>query len=72
MAAELILMLDEPQANDKEKMLIHSHKEEICVIVATTICMRQDLNRNNGFFEVIVSLRKCTPSKFKSNYLPFP
>ena len=38
MAAELILMLDEPLAADEEEMLIDSDdKEEMCVIAATSI-----------------------------------
>ena len=42
MAAELILMLDEPLAPDDEEMLIDSDdEEEICVIAATSIFMRQ-------------------------------
>lgn len=40
MAAELILMLDEPLAADEEEMLIDSDDEEIWVIAATSICMR--------------------------------
>ena len=42
MAAELILMID----SDDE--------EEICVIAATSIFLRRDLNRNYGFCDVIV------------------
>ena len=41
--------------DDEEEMLIDSDdEEEICVIAATSIFMRRDLNRNYGFFEVIV------------------
>lgn len=41
MAAELILMLDEPLAADEEEMLIDSDdEEEICVTAATSIFMR--------------------------------
>ena len=55
MAAELILMLDEPLEADEEEMLIDSDdEEEICVIAATSIFMRRDLNRNYGFCDVIV------------------
>jgi len=56
MAAELLLMLDEPLAADKEEItLIDSDdEEEICVIAATSIFMRRDLNRNYGFYDVIV------------------
>ena len=49
MAAELILMLDEPLAADKEEMFVNSDdEEEICVIAATSIFMRRDLNRTYG------------------------
>lgn len=55
MAAELILMLDDPLAADEEKKLIdYDDEEEICVIAVTSIFMRQDLNRNYGFCDVIV------------------
>ena len=56
MAAELLLdQLDEPLAADEEEMLTDSDdEEEICVIAATSIFMRRDLNRNYGFCEVIV------------------
>ena len=55
MAAELILTLDEPLAADEEEMLIDSDdEEEICVIAATSIFMRRDLNINYGFCDVIV------------------
>ena len=48
-------MLDEPLAADEEEMLIDSDdEEEICVIAATSIFMRRDLNRNSGFYDVIV------------------
>ena len=41
MAAEFILMLDEPVGADEEEMLIDSDdEEEICVIAATSIFMR--------------------------------
>ena len=54
-ATELILVLDEPLAADEEEMLIDSDdEEEICVIAATSIFMRRDLNRNYGFCDVIV------------------
>jgi len=53
MASDLILMLDEPLTAAEEEMLIDSDdKEEICIIIATF--MRRDLNRNYGFFDVIV------------------
>ena len=56
MAAELILMLDEPLAADEEEMtLIDSDgEEEICVIAATSIFMSRDLNRYYGFCDVTV------------------
>ena len=55
MAAELILMLDEPLTADEEEMLIDSDdEEEICVIAGTSVFMRRDLNRNYGFCDVIV------------------
>ena len=56
MAAKLILdQLDEPLAADEEQMLTDSDdEEEICVIAATFIFMRRDLNRNYGFCDVIV------------------
>ena len=45
MVAELILMLDEPLAADDGEMLIDSDdEEEICVIAATSIFKRRDLN----------------------------
>lgn len=41
MAAELILMLDEPLVADEEKKLIdYDDEEEICVIAVTSIFMR--------------------------------
>ena len=47
--------VNEPLAADEEEMLIDSDdEEEICVIAATFIFMRQDLNRNYGFCDVIV------------------
>ena len=47
--------LDEPLAADEEEMLIDSaDDEEICVIAATSIFTRRDLNRNYGFCDVIV------------------
>ena len=50
MAAELIFMLDEPLAANEEEMLIDSdNEEEICVIAATSIFMKRDLNRNYRF-----------------------
>ena len=67
MAAELILMLDEPLAADEEEMLIDSDdEEEICVIVATSIFMRRDLNRNYGFCDVIVPTYSI--DEFKSHF----
>ena len=67
MAAELILMLDEPLAADEEEMLIDSgDEEEICVIAATSIFMRQDLNRNYGFCDVIVPTYSI--DEFKSHF----
>ena len=57
MAAELILMLDEPLADDEE---------EICVIAATSIFMRRDLNRNYGFCDVIVPTYSI--DEFKSHF----
>jgi len=48
-------MLDEPLKADEEEMSIESNDEvEICVIAATSIFMRRDLDKNYGFFEVIV------------------
>ena len=48
-------MLNEPLAADEEEMLIDSdEKEKICVIAATFIFMRRDLNRNYGFCDVVV------------------
>ena len=67
MAAELILMLDESLAADEEEMLIDSDdEEEICVIAATSIFMRRDLNRNFGFLEVIVPTYSI--DEFKSHF----
>ena len=55
MAAQLILMLDEPLAADEEEMLIDSDdEEEICDIAAVSIFLRRDLNRTYGFCDVIV------------------
>ena len=54
MAAELILMLEEPLAVDEEEMVIDSDdEEEICVIAAISIFIRRDLNRTAGFCDVI-------------------
>ena len=67
MAAELILMLDEPLAADKEEMFINSDDdEEICVIAATSIFMRRDLNRTYGFCDVIVPTYSI--DEFKSHF----
>ena len=67
MAAELILMLDEPLAADEEEMLIDSDdEEEICVIAATSIFMRRDLNKNYGFCDVIVPTYSI--DEFKSHF----
>ena len=67
MAAELILMLDEPLAADEEEMLIDSgDQEEICVIAATSIFMRRDLNRNYGFCDVMVPTYSI--DEFKSHF----
>ena len=67
MAAELILMLDEPLAADEEEMMIDSDdEEEICVIAATSIFMRRDLNRNYGFCDVIVPTYSI--DEFKSHF----
>ena len=64
MAAELILMLDEPLAADEEEMLIYSgDEEEIYVIAATSIFMRRDLNRNYGFCNVMVPTYSIDESK---------
>ena len=54
MAAELILMID----SDDE--------EEICVIAATSIFLRRDLNRNYGFCDVIVPTYSI--DEFKSHF----
>ena len=68
MAAELILMLDEPLAADEEEMLIDSDdEEEICVIAATSIFMRRDLHRNYGSCDVIVPAYSI--DEFKSHFL---
>ena len=49
------VMLDEPLAADEEEMLIdYDDEEEICVIAATSIFMRRDLNRTYGFCDVII------------------
>ena len=67
MAAELILMLDEPLAADEEEMLIDSDdEEEICVKAATSIFMRRDLSRNYGFCDVIVPT--YSKDEFKSHF----
>ena len=67
MAAELILMLDEPLAADEEEILIDSDdEEEICVIAAASIFMRRDLNRNYGFCNVIVPTYSI--DEFKSHF----
>lgn len=67
MAAELILMLDEPLVADEEKKLIdYDDEEEICVIAVTSIFMRQDLNRNYGFCDVIVPTYSI--DEFKSHF----
>ena len=67
MAAELILMLDEPLAADEEEILIDSDdEEEICVIAATSIFMRRDLNRIYGFCDVIVPTYSI--DEFKSHF----
>ena len=48
-------MLDELLAANEEEMSVDSDdEEEICVIAATSIFMRRDLNRYYGFFEVTV------------------
>ena len=77
MAAELILMLDEPLAANEEEMLIDSgDEEEICVIAATSIFMRRDLNRNSGFCDVIVPTSSIdefnVPVKSKLQHPPHP
>ena len=67
MAAELILMLDEPLAADEEEMLIDSDDEdEICVIAATFIFMRRDLNRTYRFCDVTVPTYSI--DEFKSHF----
>ena len=67
MAAELILMLDEPLAADEEELLIDSDdEEEICVIAATSIFMRRDLNRNYRICDVIVPIYSI--DEFKSHF----
>ena len=60
-------MVDEPLAADEEEMLIDSDdEEEICVIAATSIFMRRDLNRNSGFCDVIVPTYSI--DEFKSRF----
>ena len=52
---ELMLKLHERLEADKKEMLICSDdEEEIGVVTATSRFMRWDLNKNYGFFEVIV------------------
>ena len=65
MAAELILMLDEPLAADEEEMLIDSDDEETCVIAATSIFVARS-QKNYGFCDVIVAT--CSIDKFKSHF----
>ena len=51
----------------KEEMLIDSDdEEEICVIAATSIFVRRDLNRNYGFCDVIVPTYSI--DEFKSHF----
>ena len=67
MAAELILMLDEPLAADEEEMLTDSDdEEEICVIAATSIFKRRDLNRTYRFCDVTVPTYSI--GEFKSRF----
>ena len=69
MAAELILMLDEPLAADEEEMLTDSDdEEEMYVIAATSIFMRHDLNRNYGFCNVMVPTYMYSIDEFKSHF----
>ena len=67
MAAELILMLDETLAADEEEMLIDSDdEEEVCVIAAISIFIRRDLNRTDGFCDVIAPT--YSRDEFKSHF----
>ena len=67
MPAQLILMSDERLAADEEEMLIdYDDEEEICVIAATSIFMRRDLNRTYRFCDVTVPTYSI--DEFKSHF----
>ena len=66
MAAELISMLDEPLAANEEEMLIDSGDEEEICVIAASIFMRRDLNRNYEFCHVMVPTYSI--DEFKSHF----